>query len=86
MRVRLVWADRDSRGSELSKREAILYGESVKTPTRKQVARLIARHYPELRYAQPGHALWTHRGRLQVVCQSQQNGFQLLEIRVCGTA
>jgi hypothetical protein len=51
MRVKLVWVDRDFRGRELSRREEILHGESAKTPTRNQVARLIARHHPELQFA-----------------------------------
>jgi hypothetical protein len=51
MRVKLVWVERDFRGTELSRREEILNGESAKTPTRNQVARLIARHHPELQFA-----------------------------------
>lgn len=51
MRVRLVWVERDFRGSELSRREEVLHGESAKTPTRNQVARLMARHRPELQFA-----------------------------------
>jgi hypothetical protein len=51
MRVKLVWVERDVRGSELSRREEILRGESAKPPTRIQVARLIARHHPELQFA-----------------------------------
>jgi hypothetical protein len=51
MRVKLVWVERDFRGSELSRREEILRGESTKSPTRNHVARLIARHHPELQFA-----------------------------------
>lgn len=35
----------------LSKREEILSGESAKNPTRNHIARLIARHHPELQFA-----------------------------------
>ena len=48
MRVRLTWVERDRRGKELASRESTLVGESKKTPTRNYVARLIARHHPEL--------------------------------------
>ena len=48
VRVRLIWVERDRRGTELAKRETTLAGESAKTPTRNYVARLIARHHPEL--------------------------------------
>jgi hypothetical protein len=48
VRVRLIWVERDCRGTELGKRETTLAGESKKTPTRNYVARLIARHHPEL--------------------------------------
>lgn len=51
MRVKLVLIERDFRGKELLKREEILCGDSVKNPTRNYVARLIARHHPELRFA-----------------------------------
>jgi len=51
MRVKLLWVERDFRGTELSRREEILHGESTKTPTRNHVARLIARHHPELQFA-----------------------------------
>ena len=74
MRVKIVWVERDFRGSELSGREEILQGESAKALTRNQVARLIARHHPELQFASRS-CLWTIRGRVKVACQSQQNGF-----------
>jgi hypothetical protein len=48
VRVRLIWVERDRRGTELAKRETTLTGESKKTPTRNYVAKLIARHHPEL--------------------------------------
>jgi hypothetical protein len=48
VRVQLVWIERDRRGTELAKRASILVGESQKTPTRNYVAKLIARHHPEL--------------------------------------
>ena len=51
MRVKLVLIERDFRGTELSKREEILRGESAKSPTRNHVARLIARYHPELQFA-----------------------------------
>jgi len=51
MLVKLFWVERDFRGSELSKREEILHGESTKKTTRNHVARLIARHHPELQFA-----------------------------------
>jgi len=51
MRVKLVWIERDFHHTELSRREEILRGESAKTPTRNHVARLIARHHPELQFA-----------------------------------
>jgi len=51
MQVKLLWVERDFRGSELSRREETLHGESAKAPTRNQVARLIARHHPELQFA-----------------------------------
>jgi hypothetical protein len=48
MRVRLVWVERDIRGSDISTREEILHGEYAKRPRRDQAARLIARYHPEL--------------------------------------
>ena len=51
MQIRLVWIERDFRGKKLSEREEILHGESAKNPTRNHVARLIARHHPELQFA-----------------------------------
>jgi len=51
MRVKLTFVERDVRGNELSLREEVLEGESAKSLTRDHVARLIARHHPELRVA-----------------------------------
>ena len=51
MRVKLVYIDRDFRGSELSRREEILHGESAKSLTRNHVARLIQQHHPDLQHA-----------------------------------
>src|SRR5215469_6806794 len=48
MRVKLVWSEQDLRGNHLSKREELLEGESERNFTRNHVARLIARHHPEL--------------------------------------
>lgn len=48
MQVRLVWTRKDFRGRELGRREEVLLGESTKTPSRHYVARLIARHHPDL--------------------------------------
>jgi hypothetical protein len=48
MKIRLIWVEKDFRGNELNKREEILCGESAKSPTRNQVAKLIARFHPEL--------------------------------------
>jgi hypothetical protein len=42
MRVKLTLIERDFRGTELSRREEILQGESAKSATRNHVARLIA--------------------------------------------
>lgn len=51
MRVKLVWIEQDFRGNHLSQREELLEGESSKSLTRNHVARLIARHHPELGFA-----------------------------------
>jgi hypothetical protein len=51
MQVKLVWIERDFRGKKISEREEILRGESAKSLTRNHVARLIARHHPELQFA-----------------------------------
>ena len=51
MRVKLVWIKQDFRGNHLYKREELLEGESAKNLTRNDVARLIARHHPELQFA-----------------------------------
>ena len=51
MRVKLVWIEQDFRGNHLSTREELLEGESAKNLTRNHVARLIARHHPELQFA-----------------------------------
>lgn len=51
MRVKLVWIEEDFRGNYLSQREEFLEGESAKSLTRNHVARLIARHHPELQSA-----------------------------------
>jgi hypothetical protein len=46
-----MFVEKDFRGTELSIREEILSGESTKSLTRNHVARLIARHHPELRHS-----------------------------------
>jgi hypothetical protein len=51
MRIKLIFIERDFRGKDLSKREEVLQSESAKSLTRNHVARLIARHHPELRSA-----------------------------------
>ena len=51
MRVKLIFIERDVRGKDLSTREEVLHGESAKSLTRNHVARLIARHHPELQHA-----------------------------------
>ena len=51
MRVKIIFVETDSRGNDLTTREEILEGESTKTPTRNHVAKLIARHHPELLHA-----------------------------------
>jgi hypothetical protein len=51
MRVKLTLIERDFRGTELSRREEILQGESAKSATRNHVARLIARSHRELQFA-----------------------------------
>jgi len=51
MRVKLVWIEQDFRGNHLSKREELLDGEAAENFTRNHVARLIARHHPELHSA-----------------------------------
>jgi len=51
MRVKLIFIERDVRGKDLSTREEVLHGESAKNLTRNHVARLIARHHPELQHA-----------------------------------
>jgi hypothetical protein len=51
MRVKLIFIERDFSGKDLSTREEVLYGESAKSLTRSHVARLIARHHPELKHA-----------------------------------
>lgn len=51
MRVKLIFIERDVRGKDLSTREEVLHGESAKSLTRNRVARLIARHHPELQHA-----------------------------------
>ena len=48
MTVRLTWVERDRRGTELARRDAVLHGESEKNATRKYVGKLIDRHHPEL--------------------------------------
>jgi hypothetical protein len=48
MRVKLTYIEKDFRGKELANREEVLQGESAKSLTRNHVARLIARHHPEL--------------------------------------
>lgn len=78
MRVKLFWVERDFRGSELSKREEILHGESTKKPTRNLVARLIARHHPELQFAEPGDSCGRIGAGIQVVRQSKPNDFKPL--------
>ena len=60
MKVRLLWVQRDFRGNELNRREEILQGESTKSPTRNYVARLIARHHPELVSVDRVHLLDAH--------------------------
>jgi hypothetical protein len=57
VRVRLIWIQEDRRGNELARREELLQGESTKTPTRNYVARLIARHHPELASAGGVHLM-----------------------------
>ena len=49
MRVKLTFIERDFRGNDLTTREEFLEGESAKSLTRNHVAKLIARHHPELR-------------------------------------
>lgn len=65
--------ERDRRGTELTKREITLRGESKKTPTRNYVARLIARNHPELvsvdrvhliDSAEPGHRWYVRSTQL----------------------
>ncbi len=51
MRVKLIFIERDFRGNDLSRREEVIEGESAKSATRNHVARLIARHHPELKHA-----------------------------------
>jgi hypothetical protein len=51
MRVKLIFIERDFSGKDLSTREEVLESESAKSLTRNHVARLIARHHPELRHA-----------------------------------
>jgi hypothetical protein len=48
MKVRLLWIERDLRGTELVRREETLTDESGKRPTRNYVGRLVARHHSEL--------------------------------------
>jgi hypothetical protein len=61
MRVKLVYIERDMRGTELSERVEVLEGESEKSLTRNHVARLIARQHPEL----------THAGRVFLIDASE---------------
>jgi hypothetical protein len=51
MQVRLVFIERDFRDNDVASREEILCGESTKSLTRNHVAKLIARHHPELGHA-----------------------------------
>jgi hypothetical protein len=51
MRIKLIFIERDARGNDLSTREEVLEDESAKSLTRNHVAKLIARHHPELRHA-----------------------------------
>ena len=48
MKVRLVWIESDRRGTELSRREEILQGESDKAANGESARRLIVHYYPEL--------------------------------------
>jgi hypothetical protein len=66
MRVRLVWIDRNFRREDISRREEILDGESVKNPNRAHISKLIARHYPNLTMA--GGLVW--------LIDSDQPGFR----------
>ena len=56
MRVKLIFVERDFGGKDLCTREEVLSGESAKSLTRNYVAKLIARHHPELQHA--GGAVW----------------------------
>jgi len=51
MRVKLIFIETDFRGKDLSTREEVLHSESTKSLTRNHVARLIARHHPELQHS-----------------------------------
>ena len=51
MRVKLIFVARDFRGKDLCTREEVLNGDSEKSLTRNHVAKLIARHHPELEHA-----------------------------------
>ncbi len=48
MLVKLLWVERNFRGEELASREETLRGESLKTPTRNHIVKLIRRYHPEL--------------------------------------
>jgi hypothetical protein len=48
LKIKLIWIEKDFRGNEVALSQEILHGESAKTPTRNQVAKLIARLHPEL--------------------------------------
>jgi len=57
MTIRLTWVERDVRGNEIASREELTHSESAKTPTRNQVAKLVARFHPELASAARVHLL-----------------------------
>jgi hypothetical protein len=51
VRVKLIFIERDRRGNELQVREEFLESDSTKSLTRNHVAKLIARHHPEMQHA-----------------------------------
>ena len=71
MRVKLIFVERDFRGKDLCTREEVLNCDSEKSLTRNHVAKLIARHHPELEHA---GGLWLLDASESVRAEAEQLG------------